>query len=149
MSQKKFRSHRRIRIPGNIIVPIKRSKISKHKERPITHEFNISETDKVRYVYSRSRDNLVSEIISVAYDTYLNNEWVTVIYYDSVHGPMHRHEIISFENRSKITTEENVKKSGSKRERLTWAIKDIQRRCIYYKTKFLKRSNLRLTNSED
>lgn len=147
MARRKFRRHqKRIRLPKNIIFPVKREKLTKESDKLINHNFSLSETERIRYVYSLNKQNRITNIVSVVYDLLIKEEWVTVIYYDSEHGSLHRHETISFEDRSDIVTEENVKKKGTKKMLLTWAIKDIQTRYIYYKKLFLKRSNLNIDN---
>lgn len=143
MSKQKFRrKNQNFKIPRGVIVPVKQNKVVKENDQQIDHDFALSETEGIRYIYTRNSQNKITNIISVTYDIFINSEWVTVIYYDSEHGFLHRHETISFDNRNDIATEENVKKKGDRETWLTWAIKDILHKSIYYKKLFLKRSNL-------
>lgn len=145
---KKFRSHKkRLNIPRSIILPVKRNKLPERDGLIIEHEFPLSEIERVKYIYTHDDNQRIINIICVSYDIYINEEWVTIIFYDSEHGFLHRHETISFENRNDIVTEERVKKKGQKKDWLTWAITDIQKRSIYYKKLFLKRSNIDIDTS--
>lgn len=147
MSKQKFRRKKQnFKIPRGVILPVKQNKIVKENDQQIDHDFALSETERIRYIYTRNFKNKITNIVSVTYDIFIKNEWVTVIYYDSEHGFLHRHETISFQNRSDIATEENVKKKGDREIWLTWAIKDILQKSIYYKKLFLKRSNLNIDN---
>lgn len=140
-----FRGHnKRLRLPKDFIVPVKQDKLIEKTGQLTRHGFPLSENERITYVYSRNKRNRVTNIISVIYDLFIEGEWVTVIYYDSEHGSLHRHETISFQDRRDIVTEENVKKKGTKERWLTWAIKDIQKRSNYYKKLFLKRSNINI-----
>lgn len=142
MSNRKFRRNKQnFKIPRGIILPVRRHKIIKENDQQIDHDFALSETERIRYIYTRNSKNKITNIISVTYDIFINNEWVTAIYYDSEHGYLHRHETISFQDRNDVVTEENVKKKGTKEDWLTWSIKDIMKRHNYYKILFLKRSN--------
>lgn len=147
MSKQKFRRKKQnFKIPRGVIFPVKQNKIVKENDQQIDHDFALSETERIRYIYTRDSKNKITSIISVTYDIFINSEWVTVIYYDSEHGFLHRHETISFQDRNDIATEENVKKKGDREIWLTWAIKDILQKSIYYKKLFLKRSNLNIDN---
>lgn len=142
---RKFRRRRRSKTL-KVIIPIKQSVIKKEADIQFDHEYPLSETERTRYTYTRNKQNKITNIVCVSYDLYIKDEWVTVIYYDSEHGSLHRHETISLKDRNEVVTEENVKKKGSKETWLTWAIKDIQTRYLYYRKLFLTRSNF---NSRD
>lgn len=142
MTKSKFtRKIRRTRLPKWLIIPIKSNK-SKSQDIQFGNEFQLSETEKIRYIYTKNEKNRVSNIICVSYDVYIQNEWVTIVYSDSEHGPLHRHETISFENRSDLVVDDQVKKKGTPEDWLTWTINDIKARRNYYKKQFLKRSNV-------
>lgn len=142
---KKFRGHKkRFRLLRSFIFPVKQTKLIEKADKLTKHNFSLSDNERITYVYSRNKRNRITEITSVIYGLFIQGEWITVIYYDSAHGSLHRHETISFEDRRDITTKENVKKKGTRERWLTWAIKDIQKRNKYYKKLFLKRSNITL-----
>ncbi len=142
MRNQKFRRNKQnFKIPRGIILPVKQNKIVKENYQQVNHDFALSETEGIRYIYTRNSRNKITNIISVTYDIFINSEWITVIYYDSKHGHLHRHETISFQNRNDVVTEENVKRKGTKEDWLTWSIKDIMKRHNYYKILFSKRSN--------
>lgn len=140
---KKFRSHKKkLNIPKKVILPVKQNELSERDGLTINHEFPLSEIERIKYIYTYDNNQRITNIVCASYDIYINEEWVTIIFYDSEHGFLHRHETISFENRNDMVTEEQVKKKGQRKDWLTWAIKDIQKRSIYYKKLFLKRSNI-------
>ena len=142
MSKQKFRRNKQnFKIPRGVILPVKQHKIAKENDQQIDHDFALSETERIRYIYTWHSKNKITNIVSVTYDIFISSEWVTVIYYDSEHGFLHRHETISFQNRNDVATDEDVKKKGDKKDWLTWSIKDIIKRHIYYKNLFFKRSN--------
>ena len=139
---KKFRSHiKKLAIPRDIILPAKQNKVPENHDLRIDHEFSLSETERVKYIYTHDDNQKITNIVCVSYDIYINKEWITIIFYDSEHGFLHRHETISLENRNDVITEEQVKKRGQKKDWLTWAIKDIKKRYIYYKKLFFKKCN--------
>lgn len=143
MTKSKFRKRNNYsRIPKGIILPIKSDKKISLNERQFEHEFLLTETERIRYVYTKNDSDKISNIVCVSYDIYILREWVTIIYYDSEHGPLHRHERISFQDKNDVVTEENIKKDGTREDWLTWSIKDIHENNRSYKNLFLKRSNL-------
>ena len=125
------------------MIPVKQEGI-KEKVIQFDHEFPLSEIERIKYVYTRNSMDKITNIICVSYDMQISDEWVTIIYYDSEHGSLHRHETISFENRDDLATEDQVKKKGTPEIWLTWAIRDILIRQNYYKTLFIKRSKMRI-----
>ncbi len=147
MKKKKFgRQRKKIKLPSNLILSPNRKMAFKDKDQQVDHEFTLSEIERIRYTYTRNILNRITTIICVSYDLNINNEWVTIIYYDSEHGFLHRHETISMENRNDIVTEESIKKKGNVEVWLTWAIKDILKSHVYYRNLFLKRSSFNIDN---
>lgn len=143
--KRKFRGHKKYKLPKKLVVPVKQAK-TKEIEIQFDHEFPLADTERLKYVYVRNLRGIIINIICVAYDMQINNEWITIIYYDSEHGSLHRHETISFENRDDLVTEDKVKKKGTAEDWLTWAINDIIRKYTYYRKHFLKRSKINIDN---
>lgn len=142
--KRKFRGHKKYKLPKKLLIPVKQETI-KEKETQFDQEFSISENERIRYTYVRNSKDKITNIVCVSYDIQISEEWITIIYYDSEHGPLHRHATFSFENRNyDLPTVDQVKKKGTPEHWLTWAINDIKNRRVYYKKLFLRRSNIRI-----
>ena len=115
-------------------------------------EIPLSDTDRITYVFKyqkfKSKSIKVIEVTSVTYEIITDNKWMTIIYYDSTHGNLHRHIRISLINTSDTVTTKGVKKKGDHASWLKWAIKDLQNRYVYYKKEFLKRSKQDIIDRE-
>lgn len=120
------------------------------KKRKYTHilskrqEIPLSDSDRITYVFKYQRYNRkkieIIEVVTVSYEIYYENSWMTIIYYDSTHGFLHRHIRISVRNTGDTVTDEGVKHKGDHARWLKWAINDLQNRFVYYRKEFLKRS---------
>lgn len=89
--------------------------------------------------------NINTEVTCVAYDLWLGKEWVTIIYYDNFHGGiLHRHMRIGLEDESDIVSDTGVKKIGSQKSLLTWAMRDLRTRHLEYKRHFIKKNKQKL-----
>lgn len=106
-----------------------------------THEFNLSEVDKITYTKAINNNKIV-EVVNVSYEIRINDEWITVRRYDSEHGYLHCHMRISLQNPSEIIVPDQIIKKGTPHDWLTWAINDILKRFPVYRKGFLKRSGL-------
>ena len=106
------------------------------KEIILTHE------DRITYLYKRGPNREIIEVTNVSYEILINEEWTTIIRYDSSHGELHRHKKVSLEDDRDTPTTIGVKKKGSHGNWLTWAIADIKSRFEDYKRGFLKRSKV-------
>ncbi len=111
-----------------------------------SQQFNLTEEDRVTYIYEITNDRKVVEVVDVSYEHKVNDQWFTVVRYDSEHGYLHRHSRIH-DFQKEIVTTIGVKKKGDAGKWLTWAIKDIISRYENYKKGFLKKNKGRLTNN--
>lgn len=152
MTNKKFRK-RGIPWLGLIkktVIPIKPNKqVKKAKPEECKHSFLLLDEDRISYLYkylhSKDKRNIV-EITCVSYDIFVANSWKTIIYYDDTHdGILHRHEIISIDDKKGKVITAGVKQKGGRKKLLDWAIKDLTKNYSFYKKEFLKRNNDLLT----
>lgn len=151
--KKKIRKHRRL-----IITPIALVKISQkfksqelHKELIKNEEtFPLTEIDRLTKIYKVNKDGKISEITCASLEIKINKEWITIVYYDSFHsGLLHKHVTVSMVDRSDSPTTDGVRKKGTQRKLLTWAIKDITTNYFYYKRNFFRRSKISFKDTID
>lgn len=77
-------------------------------------------------------------IVCVSLDCFINENWHTIIYYDSVHGELHRHEKFSLDGKTETITTFGIEQKGSQEMLMRWAIRDISDKHTSYKRRFLK-----------
>lgn len=151
--KKKIRKHRSLVIPLLALVKISQElKSQKIREALIKNEetFPLTEVDRLTKIYKANKDGEISEITCVSLEIKINNEWITIIYYDSFHnGSLHKHVTVSMVDRSDSPTTDGVRKKGTQRKLLTWAIKDITINYFYYKRNFFRRSKIPFKNAID
>ena len=112
-----------------------------------SQQFNLTEDDRITYIYEITYDRKIVEVVDVSYELKVNEEWLTIVRYDSEHGYLHRHSRIkNFEK--EIVTTIGVKKKGNAGKWLTWAIKDITSRYENYKRGFLKKNRQSLSTNK-
>lgn len=139
----------------------KRAKFRKHKAKPrlldfdkrtvkssqlhttkvATRVFPLSTTGRISYVYRLDKTATVVEVISVSYQISSRNQWLTVIYYDSTHGNLHRHITASIQNPQTSVSTTGIDQEKTPHQWLTWAIDDIKDKHLQYRADFLERSN--------
>lgn len=139
----------------------KRPKFRKHKAKPkllnfdkhaaqpsqllptkvVTHVFPLPTTGRISYVYRLDNTATVVEVISVSYQISWRNQWITVIYYDSTHGKLHRHITASIHNPQTSVSTTGIDQEKTPHQWLTWAIDDIKANHLQYRADFLERSN--------
>lgn len=105
------------------------------------HEITLSDYDRVRYSYKKAGDRYV-EIINSSYEALINNNWVTLIRYDSTHGYLHRHTKLSLADDEEYITKEPISERGSHHEWLTWTLRDLISNFYNYRTSFLERNKM-------
>lgn len=151
--KKKIRKHRRL-----IITPIVLAKISQEQKSRQAREalvkneetFPLTEVDRLTKIYRANKDGEIVEITCVSLEIKINNEWVTIVYYDNFHsGLLHKHITVSMTDRSDSPTTDGVRKKGTQRKLLTWAIKDITTDYFYYKRNFFRRSKISFKDTID
>lgn len=106
-------------------------------------EISLTSSDKITYSYKRDKNRTIVEVTNVSYEIKIKENWITIVRYDSSHGYLHRHMLISILNQSDTPTTFGVRKKGTHDIWLTWAINDIKKRFEEYKKGFLKRSELK------
>jgi len=112
-------------------------------------DFYISENNRLTYSYKLDVKNKIAEVTCVSLDIKIQDEWMTIVYYDSYHeGQLHRHPRISYFDPSDAPTMFGVKRKGSQNKLLRWAIKDIENNWLVYKQGFIKRSNISNNNTD-
>lgn len=110
--------------------------------RKISKEIYLSNSDRITRVSFIDRNRKVLEVTNVSYEIKIDDEWMTIIRYDSSHGFLHRHTRFSLDDSVEVVERENVKQKGGPDSWYTWAIEDIQHRFLEYRTRFAKRSNI-------
>jgi hypothetical protein len=117
----------------------------KNKTNINPQEINLTDIDRVTYVYKRDGKGQIIEVTNVSYDIKINADWITIVRYDSSHGYLHRHLVISMANLlSDTPTTIGVKKKGGHASWLTWAINDIKSQYESYRNGFLRRSKIQI-----
>mgnify|MGYP001593228365 CR=1 FL=1 len=137
---KKLRRHTQRKLTSlTYLLKIQQKLKIKEKLFTFQNSFLLTETDKIIWIYKRNESGVVVEVTCVGYEILLGNDWITIIYYDSFHGGLlHRHMRISLEDDSDVVSESGVKRSGSQKELLTWAMKNLRTRYLEYKRSFIK-----------
>ena len=130
----------------------KKSRASKFYEIH-RNDINIagSENNRITYIFKTIKTGKIIEITSVTLDIKINNKWVTIVHYDSYNdGRLHRHLRLVIEDDTDITDYQGVRKKGTQRRLLTWAINDIKSKYTYYKKRFIfwNKEYLRKNNIE-
>jgi hypothetical protein len=122
-------------------------KVAKKKEESflVTKKSDqlLTTTDRLTYIYVIDiNTNKTIEVINVSYEIKIDEDWITIIRFDSAHGYLHRHSRISLAVRQETTTRDSVKRKGDPKRWLTWAIQDIQNNFFEYRRLFFKRSKI-------
>ena len=122
----------------------RRKKFNKYKHRDkeslIAKEFSLTEQDRITYSYKIDDRGKYLEVTNTSYEARVENQWITIVRYDSSHGYLHRHTRISLSNETEITSTDRVVKRGDHHNWLTWAIKDLRANFVDYRRLFFKRS---------
>lgn len=112
-------------------------------------QFNLSENNRLTYIYDYSNKRLCMEIVCVSLEIKIKDDWVTILRYDNHHdGILHRHTLIAYSDTANIVDYNGTKRKGNFTKLLNWAKKDIQNNYLIYKHKFLKRNRLLLKGIE-
>lgn len=136
--RKHFRISRRLFNRLNRLTKYTSEKIESSKIE--TNEIVLTEADKITHIRRVDSKRTILEVVNVSYETKIDDEWMTIVRYDSTHGFLHRHLRISFDSSEEIINTVGVKKKGTVRVWYTWAIKDILSKYLDYKNGFIKRS---------
>jgi hypothetical protein len=103
----------------------------------------LTTVDRLTYVYViDTKTNKTIEVINVSYEIKIEEDWETIIRFDSSHGYLHKHSRISLVDKKETTTRDHVKQKGEPKRWLTWAIHDIQNNFFEYRRLFFKRSKI-------
>lgn len=120
-------------------------KAKKFFEKKHISQFNLSENNRITYVYKDDLKKSRTEIVCVSLEIKILDDWVTILYYDNHHeGLLHRHKKVAYKNEADIVDYEGVKKKGDWKKLMHWAIEDIENNYLHHKKKFLNRNRLLL-----
>lgn len=112
--------------------------------------FALTEVDRLTKIYKFDTNNQILEITCVSLEIKIKNEWVTIVYFDSFHsGSLHKHVTVSMEDRSDSPTTDGVRKKGTQKTLLTWAINNIVTNYFYYKRNFFRKSKIPFKDTVD
>lgn len=141
------RKRRRYRISRKLFNKLNRltKKYTPKKIEPSKIESNeiiLTETDKITHIRRVDNKLTILEVVNVSYETKVDDEWITIVRYDSTHGFLHRHLRISLGDPKEIINTIGVKKKGTVHIWYTWAIQDLLLRYQDYKKSFIKRSKV-------
>ena len=117
----------------------------KHSTMIFRKRFFLSENNRSTRIFKQIETGKITEIICVSLEIIINNKWETIVYYDNVHGYLHRHERLSASDESETIATLGVRQKGTVRRLLKWAIRDISINYINYKKRFLKSSGFSKT----
>ncbi|KKU49221.1 MAG: hypothetical protein UX67_C0003G0006 [Candidatus Woesebacteria bacterium GW2011_GWF2_46_8] len=109
-----------------------------------THYHLLTETDRITYSYELGGDNSISKIVNVSYEVEIENKWTTIIRFDSEHGKMHCHMMVSLQDPEEVVVPSGwIIKKGRPKDWLTWAMKHLRKKFLNYRVGFFKRSKIK------
>lgn len=114
--------------------------VSPAKEFTKSKEIILTENDRIIYSYKQNVEGKYTEVVTATYLAQVNNEWITIVRYDSTHGYLHRHTRVLLSNELETTDTRGVKRKGNHHVWLTWALNDLRRRFAEYRRLIFKRS---------
>lgn len=112
-------------------------------------EIMLSENNRITYIYKQIETGNIIEIVNASFEVKYLNKWITILRYDSHHGYMHRHRLITLDEETEIVDKIGVKQKGTTKRLLRWAIDDIKTNYIFYKRKIISRTNKKLKSKID
>lgn len=118
MKNRKSRSKAKLVI--DIVRLVKEGQVKESSLETITHEFYITEFDKITYIKATNERDIILEVVNVSYEIKIKDAWVTIWRYDSEHGYMHCHMRISLINTKEAISTARVIKKGTPHKWLTW-----------------------------
>lgn len=141
------RSHNYLRVPRRIKKYLDDlTALYKVPEEEVTtiieNEIVLTEEDRITRIRSIKEDRKTKEVVNVSYDIKIGEKWETIVRYDSFHGYLHRHMLVSLQVRIDTPSTAGVIKKGDPDKWYTWAISDIQKRYLNYKKGFMRRSKI-------
>lgn len=137
---KKYRKHRkRIKPESFFSIPVK-PEVKKRKTVEKKARIALTEEDQIVYIYEKDENKNISEVVNVSYQVLVNDEWVTIVRFDSEHGYLHCHRRISVKNESEIVFTANyIPRKGTPHRWLTWATQHLKKNYLIYKNNFLEK----------
>lgn len=105
-------------------------------------EILLTDSDRITRVGSLDENKKIIKVINVSYEIKIDNDWFTIVRYDSHHGFLHRHTIFSLDKPVEVVSRKGIIKKGSPHVWYTWAIEDIVDKYLEYRTGFTKRSKI-------
>lgn len=157
MKRGNFRRHRAsfVKLAKKYLIPVKTNKqVRKVVGKIHRHGYPLTETDQINYEYSYidrktkgKKKRKILEITCVSYEILIGEDWKTIVYYDDSHdGLMHKHVMISIDDKKGEVSDENIKQKGGRKQLMGWAIKELTKNSDNYKRHFLKRNKKLLTS---
>lgn len=116
--------------------------LEKEHIKTIPKEIYLTSMDRITHISLKDKDGNITEVINVSYEINFDNMWVTLLRFDSHHGYLHRHTRISLNDEGEVEDTVGVKRKGNPHLWYTWAIQNIKKRFIEYRTNFVKRSKI-------
>jgi hypothetical protein len=106
-------------------------------------DYFFTERDRVTVIFGIKEDT-IKGVINVSYEVFINNKWITILRFDSVHGYLHRHTRISLDNPDTTVENFSVIQKGGPKEWLTWARKYMNKYFYKCKVGFCRRSKINI-----
>ncbi|MBU3978557.1 hypothetical protein KJ980_03200 [Patescibacteria group bacterium] len=118
-----------------------KNKLQKTERRNKQHDFTLSHEDRISYNYARtSTTNEIIEVVNVSFEVLIKGKWHTIIRYDSHHGYLHKHVLLTLSDEKSIAEPVNI--SGTHSDWLTWAINDLIEHFMEYKKTFFENNSI-------
>jgi hypothetical protein len=144
----KHNAHKKSDSLVNMLRSIKEQKTRKENYHEIKHTYNLTDVDRITYIYQLDSKSRIIEITCVSYDLCVNNQWHTLVYYDNYHGGiLHRHTKLSLEKNIDIPNVYGVKKKGTSKELLSWANNDLRKNYLNYRKGFIRKNKKYLNDN--
>ncbi len=124
---------------------MKSKKIKKHS-KAVEGQFPLNPSNSDRLTFNATFDDKVFIISNVSYEMLFDQRWEWIIRYDDHGGTedFHRHERYCLEDESDFPSSNIFVPDITKKKLFEWAINDIKRNYMIYRTKFCKRNSIDL-----
>lgn len=111
------------------------------------HTIQLAVYDKIIYIIKSDQNYKTQEVVSVTYVTKIGNNWEMVVYFDDVHGLLHRHRRINIENNIDSLDFPRGDNSSNHEVNLRHAINYISKNYYFYRRHLLKASKAYIKNN--
>lgn len=143
--KKKFRKHKNKRKNDfhKLLIPVKQ-KIKKQVVFTHYKDMNLSETDRINYVYKLNNKYEKVEITCISYDILIGNNWTSIEIFDTTHGYLHHHVLVKIGEKPRVIIPTNLKKNDSIDYLFNWVEKQLLNNWYYYRRHFIKNNKKEL-----